>query len=92
MTTKERIAMQAMHVVAGLALAGVAHAQSTEVPAPRQQTAVVLRHADLRTCVAGAAPIADGWIVFDRGAILGIGAEPVDAKLVPADEIGRAHV
>jgi imidazolonepropionase-like amidohydrolase len=72
-------------MVAPLALVAALHAQSTEVPAPRQQTAMVLRHADLRTCVAGAGAVADGWIVFDRGSILGIGAEPIDASLVPAD-------
>lgn len=75
----------AMIAAAALLLGAEVHAQSIVIPAPRQQTAVALRHVDLRTCVAGAQPIADGWLVFDRGRILGVGAEPADAALIPAD-------
>ncbi len=77
--------MHALLATVALLLPAVAHAQSIVIPAPRQQTAVVLRHVDLRTCVAGAQPITDGWIVFDRGQVLGLGAEPADAKLIPQD-------
>ncbi len=65
--------------------ATAAHAQSTEIPAPRQRTPVVLRHAEVRSCVAGSAPIADGFVVFDKGVITAVGAEPMDAALGPAD-------
>jgi imidazolonepropionase-like amidohydrolase len=62
--------------------ASVAAAQSPEVPAPPQQAVVAVRHATVHTCVPGAAPIADGYVVFDRGRIVAVGAEPMPAGLV----------
>ena len=71
---------------AGAALAVVlatpARAQSPEVPAPPQQAIVAVRHAAVHTCVPGAKPIEDGYVVFDRGRIVAVGAEPMPPALV----------
>lgn len=64
---------------------GAVALQSNEVPAPKQQTQVVLRHVDVRACTPGAKPIPDGWVVFDKGCVVALGSEPMGSGLMAAD-------
>ena len=61
------------------------HAQSTEIPAPPQRTQVVLRNVAVHTAVPGASAIAKGWVVFDDGKVLAVGAEPMPAGTAKPD-------
>ncbi|MCX5639707.1 MAG: amidohydrolase family protein [Planctomycetota bacterium] len=59
--------------------------QSSEIPAPKQQTQMVLRHVDVRPCTPGAKPIPNGWVVFDKGCIVALGAEPIGLGVASAN-------
>ncbi|MFM7798343.1 MAG: hypothetical protein ACKPBA_05085 [Planctomycetota bacterium] len=67
------------------AFATCAHAQSTEIPAPPQQKAVVIRNVQLHSAVAGEPRIEKGWISFENGKIVALGAEPMPADAVRPD-------
>jgi imidazolonepropionase-like amidohydrolase len=71
-----------MAVLACAAACARAWAQSPEVPAPPQQATVAVRHAKVHTCAPGASPIEDGYVVFERGIVVAVGAEPMPAGLV----------
>ncbi len=62
------------------ALAG---GQSTEIPGPTQSTPVLLFNATVHTVAPGAAPLANGFVLFDGGKVVAVGPGIPDA--VPAD-------
>ena len=81
--TNNNNAWLAMSTVA-LITASAAARQSSEIPAPKQQTQVVLRHVDVRPCTPGSKRIPDGWVVFDKGSVVAVGAEPMSPGVAAA--------
>ncbi len=72
-------------VTATMAVHAAALAQSTEIPAPPQQHQVVLRNVQVHTSVAGAPSIDRGWVSFEGGKIVALGAEPMPAGAAKPD-------